>query len=104
MSKLPDKEIEAKLIALRRSLTQWLKRNKLDRDVAFKTYVEHFDDNPGIIPLVMCITDAVADALVSELQAQFMDLIQSFGFWYEQETPSVISSFQDDETEVEQLR
>jgi len=103
MSKLTDKEIEAKLIALRRSLTQWLKRNELDHDVVFKTYVEHFDDNPGIIPLVMCITDAVADALDSELQAQFIDLIQSFGFWYEQETASVISFFPDDETEVEQF-
>src|SRR6266853_636393 len=104
MSKLTDKEIEAKMKTLRRSLTEWLRQNELDHDVVFKTYVEHFDDNPGTIPLVMCITDAVANALNSELEAQFIDLVGSFGFSYEQETASVISFFPDDETESAQFK
>ena len=103
MAKLTDKQIETKVKALRLSVTQWLKQNELDHDVVFRTYIEHFNDDPGSIPLVMCITDAVADALDSELQTQFIDIIQSFGFWYEQETASVISFFPDDETEFEQF-
>lgn len=104
MSKLTDKEIEAKMKTLRRSLTEWLRQNEIDHDVVFKTYVEHFDDNPGSVPLVMCITDAVANALDSELGAQFIDLVGSFGFSYEQETASVISFFPDDETESAQFK
>jgi hypothetical protein len=104
MSKLTDTEIEAKVETLRRSVAQWLKQNELDHDVMFKTYVEHFDDNPGNIPLVMCITDAVAGALVSDLQTQFIDLVRSFSFYYEHETASVISFFPDNERESEQFK
>ncbi len=104
MSKLTDTEIEAKVKTLRRTLTQWLKQNEIDYDVVFKTYVEHFDDNPGSIPLVMCFTDAVAHALVSELQTEFVDLVLSLGFYYEHETASVISFFPYDERESEQFK
>jgi len=101
---LDDKEIEARVTTLRRKLARWLRKHEIDHDVCFKTYTEHFDDNPGSIPLVMCITDAVDRAIWYDQQAEFTELVESLGFWYEHETASVVSFYPSTDDDAARFR
>lgn len=55
MPHLSDSALEKEIATLRASISRWLKRKRLDYDYAFKSWLEHFNDEPGPTPCVLIL-------------------------------------------------
>lgn len=86
---MTDKTLEKKIEELQTLIIKWAKKNHVWDDSCFKSYFEHFDDEPNEVSAcvtVLCSGNGMSTVLNCEdvdLLNEFDSLMDSTEFWYE---------------------
>ena len=84
-----DAYLEKRIEALKSVIQTWAQKNDLWKDCNFKSWSEHFDDEPPESPcvLILCSSGRLGEILYgyygNELCNRFEKLLQTTGFYYE---------------------
>ena len=86
---ITDQDLEVKIAAMQAAITQWAKSHELWYDTGFQTYAYRVDAEPGEDAVVFVqhftghLRDVIDGSFDSELYDEFVLLVESHGFWFE---------------------
>lgn len=103
-----DVRLEKNIAALKSVIQSWAQQKDLWNDCGFKSWSEHFDDEPPENPcvLLLCASGQFGEILYGyygdELRDEFEELIQTTGFYFEIYGGGVFTFWVDGDEELEE--
>lgn len=103
-----EADLEKNIEALKLVIYSWAQQQDLWKDCKFKSWNEHFDDEPLENPcvLLLCASGQLGEILYGyygdELRDEFEELIQNTGFYFENHGGGVFTFWVDSNEELEE--